>query len=447
MNLLALGLALALPVLGGGRIDFERGALTDAWGAAGEISASRTDVPAAGPDAPPGGPGGKGLAITAGRGGRLFTRPGSLPRDWSSFESLSLWVHRSEAEAAARPASTFEVRFVEEGGGTWFWRKVAVDHVGWARTEVPLRYARWRVRGRVPRWDRIASLALSFRDAATIHVDALAIVDVPDGPGAHLRLDELVDAAFGGEAGASVREVRRPDLEIATDCAAIDLDLLERRLDRARAALRRDWPFLDAPRVPPRLLVFARDEAYRAFFPRFAERLNAAGTPPRSDGFTFFGLATGAYRETYGTLRPTYTHEFAHAWFVRAAGLQNRGEWLQEGLASRVQLELHPQDGFDALVRRARANPRSRSPLRELMNGERIPGDRYWQAATVVGYLLETDELARRLPDLIDRFRVDGSTNVAPHLEETLGFADFDALEAAWGTWCDRESADAPSGE
>lgn len=447
MSLLAFGLALALPVPAGGRIDFERGALSDAWAASGEISVSRTDVPAAGPAAPPGGPSGKGLAITAGRGGRLFTRPGRLPRDWSSFESFSLWVHRSEAEAAARPASTFEVRFVEEGGRTWFWRKVAVDHVGWARTEVPLRYARWRVRGRVPRWDRIESLALSFRDAATVHVDALAIVDVPDGPGAFVPLDELVEAAFGEREGTGVRRIARPDLEIATDCPEIELDLLERRLDRARAALRRDWPFLAAPRPPPRLLVFARDEAYRAFFPRFAERLNAAGTPPSADGFTFFGIATGAYSDAYGTLRPTYAHEFAHAWFVRASGLQNRGEWLQEGLASRVQLELHPQDGFDALVRRARANPRGRTPLGALLNGERIPGNRYWQAATVVGFLLETDELARRLPALIDRFRVDGSTNLAPHLHETLGFADFDALEAAWDAWCEREYAEAPEGD
>lgn len=410
--------------------DFEDEALTRAWSASGAIRASRVEAPEREGSLEPN----RGLAIEAGPGGLLTARDDGLRFDWSDVEALSFLVHRSPAEVARRDASVLEVRLAEADEETWFWRKVVIAHEGWERVRLPLRYFRWRSPGRIPDWGDVEVLSIRFRDAADLVVDDVRVEDEETGPGAAIPLAELSAVAFPD--GHAVRTSNGAEVEILTDAPELDLELLRRHLDDVQAMLRRLLPSLGRPAIPPRLVVFRSDADYRAFTPRFASRFAAAAGPPRSAGFTLCGVATASWSDAYGTLRPTYTHEFVHSWLARAAGLQNQGEWLQEGLASHVQLAFHPQANFDALVRQGLADPGARLPLSTLLNGERIPLVRYWQALTVVRFLAESPSFAPRFEPLVDALRAAGSTDVAPHLGPILRLDGFDALEREWREWC-----------
>jgi hypothetical protein len=157
--------------------------------------------------------------------------------------------------------------------------------------------------------------------------------------------------------------------------------------------------------------------------------------PPKADGFTFMGCATGSWKESYGTLRPTYTHEFVHALIARAALLQNRTEWFQEGLANHYQLLLHPQQGLGDVVMKGVETPGWHLPLQRLCDGDRIPVNRYWQAVTIVEMLLVSPRYRDRLADLLRAFQAAGSTDLEPHLEPILG-VDWDGFTADWRVYC-----------
>lgn len=375
-------------------------------------------------------PRGAGLHVSTGGDAAIATREGVVPADWSACETISLWIHRSHEEAQRRAASTIELQLVE-APGVRAWRKVVVDHAGWRRFELPLRFFGWDAT-RTPRLDRVVALVVRFRDAAELVLDGIRVHDRAGGPGAHLALDDVRRLAFGEPREADgVRALVRPDLEIVTDAAALDLAALAARLERAAALLEPLAPAGGDPRRTPRLIVFAGDEAYRAFAPRVAEAFGRVAASPRSDGFTLLALAHAAGSEAHGSDRPVFVHEFVHSWLECRALLPNQGEWIQEGLANHVQMELHPQPGLATLMRDALADPAAAVPLVELTGGGPIGGARYWQAMALVQALLELPRYADRFGKLVAALRDAGSTALSPHLGPVLA-TDLEQLERDW---------------
>ncbi len=163
---------------------------------------------------------------------------------------------------------------------------------------------------------------------------------------------------------------------------------------------------------------------------------------PSSTGFTLQGVGIAYWDPAQGTLRPTYTHEFTHAWLAASAHLSSgEGDWLQEGLASLVQLRFHPQDNFAGIVCDGLEHESYRMPLAELVDGRRLPTRRYRQAATVVEHLLA--EHGEAMPVLLETLYEAGSSDLLPRLGPVLG-VEVEEFEGAWmegagGRYCGEE--------
>jgi hypothetical protein len=381
-------------------------------------------------------PAGRALLVETEARGRLAVPSASVPANWLGYEELQFWVYRPSDELARDPQVTFEILASERDGIAWYWRRVDLDHQGWQRVALPLKWFR-QGPGRLARWDRVDRIEFRFREPARLWIDTIALRPGFSPRAAEWTLDDLRALAFPDQDPRLVRSRSDREVVLLTDAEELDLDALAAHLARVAAAVRADFPWLERPASPPVVIVFATPERYRAFPPALGERLNAKAPAPRSAGYTVQGLATSTWDARQGSLRPVYTHEFVHALLERSADLGNRNEWIQEGVASRYQLRFHPQRNFVEIVRTGIADPARHLPLRRLLSGEPIPADRYWQAATVVDLLLADAGFRARLPELIDAFRRVGSTNIEPHLGDVLG-TDWERLEAAWRTHCQR---------
>ena len=196
---------------------------------------------------------------------------------------------------------------------------------------------------------------------------------------------------------------------------------------------RADLPTLPAPPRPAPLLVFAADGDYRAFWPRFARRFEAAMAAPRSGGFTALGVASAAAAADPAAIRPVFVHEASHALMGPMLGLDNRGEWLLEGLATRYQLAFSGQD-IAPIARAGLADARGRATFEDLLDGEPIPEARYWQAALVIDWMLADPARRERLLAALGAMRRRGSTDLRPLARGYFGVPMAD-LESSWLAW------------
>lgn len=337
-----------------------------------------------------------------------------------AFE-LPIGVDLLEMEAlvldlVADAPCTVEVILAETDREAWFWRRIELD-AGHQRVEVPLRWFRWHQPGRAPSWERVDTLALRFRDEARLELSEISW----EGGDPWLDAEDL----------AALRPTLQPQVGEGVVRLADRTDLrLVDHLQGVSAHMEEMLPFLGPERAP--LFVLLPDEGtYRDYAVRLAGAFHAELSPPEYDGFTLMGVAL-ASRDGGGEIRPSWTHEYAHAWLAARTHLPTgTGDWLQEGLASRVQLDLHPQEDYAEIVRRGLAEPDRRTPLGELLDGSRIPTSRYWQAAEVLGFLME--EHGDALPGLIEAMEASGSADLRPHLH-LLGM-DMESLEEAWVRW------------
>ena len=340
------------------------------------------------------------LALTAAHGEPLEVHINSkgfsqvkdvtLPDNLATCESLNFRI--SGAPGA------IEVQLLEADGCAKFWRRVDIADSNETAVSVPLRFMR-RDGSRSPRWDKVRHFGIYFRNPGRFVLDDFTFRSQP-GTTAEIGTEELARIAFPD---ATVHSVNKPDMALLTDCKEMDLPAMEGLLGRFIAQARRDFPFLGAAGTPPVLLVFLRKDDYEQFTPRFTKLLNSTAAPPTSNGYTIHGIATSYWEPEKGTTRPVYLHEFTHAWFERVAALPGGGGgWLQEGLANHYQLEFHPQDNFSEIVRDGISKPNFRMPLRELCSGNRIPMNRYWQAATVVRMMLALPEYQEKSPSVFE---------------------------------------------
>jgi hypothetical protein len=444
---LLVGLILLLPEFAAGSrgaeakkaetlFDFEQ-ELAASWSAQGDLQAARKPLVEAGPAQ---GPERSGVEIRAAARSGLATRPGKIPRDWRKYEELAFWVYRAPEEARRTPSSAIEVQLLETDLKARFWRKVDLRHEGWKQLTLPLRWFRTGT-GRVPRWDRLDRLHFWFRDESRVWIDSITVREGATDRSSELSAEDLRAVAFPGVERDRVKIVRTEHVLLLTNAPALETDKLADHLRKVTEAVRREMPFLDPPASSPCLIVFATREEYQAFVPRFAEKLNSVGSPPQSGGFTMQGLATSFWDPIQGTLRPVYTHEFVHSLLERTAGLANQGEWLQEGLANRYQLQFHPQKNLPTIVANGLKDEKQRSPLRLLCNGKSVPLNRYWQAVTVVDTLMRAEPFQPRFAEVMAAFARNGSTDLGPVLENVLK-VDWDRFETEWKKHTEKAFAD-----
>ncbi len=336
----------------------------------------------------------------------------AVPAHWDGRGLLRLHV------TSDRPV-TLEVAGMEPDGKAGFWRRVDLVPGG-QDLALPLRWFRWRD-GRVARWEAVDRIGIRFRGPASIVL----------GEGALEAGSPVLGVAdLEALAGVPMRHLESPRVRLLTSAPDADLDQLLAHLEAVGAALAADLPFLEPPSRPVPLVVLGDRRAYQDFTVALARAYGAVTDPPSTDGFTLQGVALTSWDRAWGTLRPSYTHEFAHAWLTAASALpSDRGDWFQEGIASRLQIRFHPQDDLASIVRDGLADPAHRLPLAELLDGRRLPGKRYWQAMTVVDLLLATQPDA--MPALLHAMSATGRPDLLPHLGPVL-HTDLATFETAW---------------
>ncbi len=396
-----------------------------------DASAGSNEAPSAEPLLPAG----KACRISSGGSGGVAFSSEDWPTDWRTNAALSAWVFRQPTDD--RP-DTIELRCVENDGRAHFWRKVELRHSGWKRVEVPLSAMRWGDQ-RAPRWDKVKNLVLFLRERSDLWIDSVSLSVGPDNDAAELAGERLARLAFPQSDAAAVTIVRRELVELITDCSKIDANKLADHLQNVGETVLKQLGLPKQNDLRGTLIVFDRDADYRQFVPRLGAYWNAQAAEPKSGGFTVQAIATTAYSERHGTLRPVYTHEFVHSLLARALRVSNRGEWLHEGLANYYQLRFHPQENIADIVRSGVDDSSQQLPLEELCNGKPIPMNRYWQAMTVVEMLLTDEAYRTSLTRLLEAFGSDGSTDLGPRLK--ILEKDWTSLTEDWKRFCLRQYA------
>ena len=383
-------------------------------------------------------PAGQALRISGEAGGGFVTRSKGLDEvDWRKSVTLAFWVYRSAEEVQARPTLVVDVHLLEEDHKAYFWRKLEVSHSGWKKIEMPLDWFRWS-HSRIPRWHKVRSLAFLLRDSSALTIDTVWTEPTETARGDFPTADLVAAIAFPKKENAKLRSLETRDVQLLTNAASLDLELLAGHLASVTKLIRREMPFLPEPERGPVLVVFQTRDEYRQFAPRYARKLNCDVNPPESAGFTVEGVSTSSWDDHFGTLRPVYTHEFVHGYLARTLPLATHDDWLHEGLASCFQLKMHPQANLPELVREGLSTTDRHDPLKQLCDGQRIPSNRYWQAATLCQMLMTEDRYRAGFPNLLERMRDLTSNDLGPHLEPVWR-TDFDKLTADWKTYCERE--------
>jgi hypothetical protein len=381
---------------------------------------------------------GRALRLSGDGGGGLVTTSKAFgENDWRKSMTLAFWVHRSAEEAKTHPTVTLDVRLMELDRRAYFWRKLEVSHSGWKKIELQLDWFRGS-NNCLPRWDKVRSLAFVLRESATLTIDTVWTEPTETTRGDFPSGQLVASVAFPNEnRELPLRSLETRDVQLVTNAQMLNLEQLTGHLASVAKEIRRELPFLPEPERGPVLVVFQTREEYRKFAPRYARQFNSEVNPPESAGFTVQGVCTSSWDNRFGTLRPVYTHEFVHGYLARTLALATQEDWLHEGLASLIQLKIHPQTNFPKIVRDGLRHPQQREPLKQLCDGRPIVTTRYWQAATVCQMLLTEERYRDGFPILLERLRDSPTNDLGPHLEPVWQ-TDFDKLTADWRAFCEK---------
>ncbi len=358
--------------------------------------------------------------------------------DWRKSATLAFWVHRSAEEAQKHPTASLDVHLVEEDRKAYFWRKLELHHSGWLKVELPLVWFRWS-HSRIPRWDKVRSLAFLLRGPAALTIDTVWTVPTETTRGDFPSAELIASIAFPkDDLTTKVRSLETRDVQLLTNAPSLDLESLAGHLASVAKEMRREMPFLPEPDRGPVLVIFYSHNEYREFVPRYAQHLNAVASHPESAGFTIEGASTSSWSDHYGTRRPVYTHEFVHGYLSSTMRLASRGDWVHQGLACRYQLKFHPQANVNQIIQEGLRTPQAHDPLKDLCDGRLVASNRYWQAATICQMLMTDQRYQAGFPVLLERLRDSKSNDLGPHLE-SVWQTDFDKLTADWRAFCERE--------
>lgn len=349
------------------------------------------------------------LVLAGERRSGLATRERAVPLDGPRLLAVRLLLAR---RGGADPLPV-RIELEDDAGGRW-WRLVRLAGHGAHAFTIEAGAMR-HARRRVARRERLARVRVVLPEGGALVLESLAVRH-----GARDPARELAALAFPGGGGRLRRE---GGALVATDAADLDLEALAAHASRVIAYLQAFVPAaaeLERERSDPvPLVVFRDEEHYRAFPPRLAAARGAKARAPVSDGVTLEGVAVGWLAPQGPKIRPSFTHELAHAWAARALGLPHRGDWLQEGLAARAQLAFHPERALAQPLGALAAWPPRR--WLALAAGRRIAPAERLAAAVLVEALAGESELAARFPSLLEGLLSADSSALAPHLGPVLG--------------------------
>ena len=171
-----------------------------------------------------------------------------------------------------------------------------------------------------------------------------------------------------------------------------------------RAATPATAPAGAAKPRPVALAVYARRDDYLALWPRVGEHYGGKFAAITTEGFSYRVFCATSYdsAEAFAARRGVLCHEMAHVWLYQQWGLPNDSGWLTEGLATAVQLRLHPRAG-DRRQFAEWMEAGHMLPLKRLMDQARIAPKDYWQAATLAELL--ATRYRDKLPEVVRAVR------------------------------------------
>jgi hypothetical protein len=207
---------------------------------------------------------------------------------------------------------------------------------------------------------------------------------------------------------------------------------LLRRLEEGLQVLTDELGLPGEVEEPVPFVVFEKEADYRAFFPRLGDHYGAGIDAPKADGFSVLGVSGSSWDRRQGWKRPVYVHEAMHSAIEQLLGLASNGNWIQEALASAVQVRVDPEtltvkDLVGGSV-----------PWAELF-ADRRPGiARYPQLLSIVEYVAASH--AEKLPALWAAVHESGrpvNESIPPEMAKALGKSLAD-LETDWRAWAEK---------
>src|SRR5207244_4120451 len=153
-----------------------------------------------------------------------------------------------------------------------FRRRVTIDADEWQAVRLPLRYFAWN-HPAVPTWEDVDRLVLQLDGGGTLLIDRVELTRGKEPRAAYLSPREIARIAFGNRAG-TVRTFEQLPWVVFTDAPQLDGTRLLDALSHTYENITKwDFPSLQSrpPRRPVVLVVFATEDEFDSFWPRFKD--------------------------------------------------------------------------------------------------------------------------------------------------------------------------------
>lgn len=378
----------------------------------------------------------RGFLTDSGSAGiEIEARAGASVRAHPRHRPDYLHASRAVIDVDARNASPehpveLELAFYDDTRANRWWRLIRIEQPGWQRLDIELPFLRYD-RGLVPKWEDTQAWGFTFRTDATLRIRSFELWQDEPQSTPYLGVDDL---ALTFAEPAKVRHEARGDFVVLSDHPGLDMDAVLAALEDMQRLMRARFPAMPSPQRPVPLIVFSDESSYRDFWDRYAEQLGTSVRPLAQDeGYSWLGIATASYDDSYGPVRPTYVHEASHALIERSLGLDAHRSWLFEGLANVDQLAISKQD-IGAVYRTGLVRSGVKMPLYEMVSGAPIPTSRYWQATMLMHYFLADPGRTVMLNAALDDMRRTGTVDLRPLLDTRFGM-DVPRLSASFWSW------------
>jgi len=410
------------------KLDFDDGKkLGQMFSANGKVTLSSGELPE--DDPAENGASGRAMKVLTQNQFAFYTLNNVAKFNSQTADTIRLQVYNPDGKA-----QRFDMLALEPDRKALFWRKVAFDHQGWKTLELPMEWFRWN-QGRVPQWDNVTAIGIRGDAGLKFWVDGLEVVDQVANKGPNHDVSSIIKGVFKDP--QPVRHQAENGVWLITNSDEIDLKKLHAHLVKVRAYVLEivpQWKANQANGRTPALIVAQNRKDYQSLFAPFGNQYVANISAPQSGGYTVQGVGFSYFDPEYGTLRPVFTHEFTHSVACQLGRSDiTSSPWFDEGLATLVQLHFHPQKGVGEIIQAGMADPAKHLPLEKLTSG-RVPSNRYWQAWTVVDFLMNDPEMKPKFNDLISQFEATGKTDLSLHLKPVYGM-NFEQLQEKWRSY------------
>lgn len=405
--------------------DFDKGDASDGWQIR-SLDVAEVETPQ-----------GRGLKLSGNSAERSnpvgwMVRPCDV-RDWRTFRAFAIRV-RVDAKAPV----AMRVQAVRTGSGGRLLRRFTVEPGDWRDVVLELKDFRDDTFDQAGSFAQVGSVLLRWDEGAgDVTIDDLRLLPGDRGPlSCRMTPEDVQRLAF--PQGKS-RRLESEHFLLVDNVPAIgdpDAHRLLARLEEGLTVLGDRYGLTGdlGEKVP--LVLFATRPEYEAFATRLGEHFGATVSPPKSDGFSVFGMGLGWFDEKQGWDRPVFVHEALHGAIHRLLGVVSNGNWIQEGLASAVQTRLHP----DSLDRRKLADSFAKRggwlvPWSECLAEQRPGIPRYPQLLSMMDFLAETHRAALpKVWDAVRALREPLHKSAPAAIAKALG-TDAAKLEEEWFAW------------